>query len=197
MKSPLVVRKVYKLQVTITSSSPARQCMDVTLTAPRGSVVLKGRPPLWTSPVDLKPFGTQRLELWFYFPQPGKHGWEGGWVKRGKGGCLHGFAPFVGALPPFPCPVLYSLHTEGISGARVNILSSSRVECRGLEGCSCGSASHSLVGVIRGRVFNEGRKTVLCSLHTEGVSGACVKNLRSSGTGWSCGDAVLGDSPEW
>lgn len=78
VKSPLVVRKVYKLQVTITSSSPARQCMDVTLTAPRGSVVLKGRPPLWTSPVDLKPFGTQRLELWFYFPQAGMCGWERG-----------------------------------------------------------------------------------------------------------------------
>ena len=33
---------------------------------------------------------------------------------------LHVFSPFVGALPPLTFPVLYSLHTEGISGARVN-----------------------------------------------------------------------------
>lgn len=67
---PLVA--AYLPQVTVTSARGVAQAVDLTLVAPHGAVPLANRPAVWTSPLHLGPFGTQRLLMHFYFPAPSK-----------------------------------------------------------------------------------------------------------------------------
>ncbi len=63
---------VYGCQVVVTNPNAARQKMDVLLQIPRGAIpVLDGRETRTVS-VDVQPYGTQKLEYYFYFPATGE-----------------------------------------------------------------------------------------------------------------------------
>ncbi|PNH04772.1 Actin-binding protein F [Tetrabaena socialis] len=67
--SPLVAGRVYCYSITATNSSPSIIRIDIALQAPQGAVALGGRPALCVVPVELPPYGTHQLPLYyFYFP---------------------------------------------------------------------------------------------------------------------------------
>ncbi len=72
VEDEFVVHNVYGCQVILTNPTARTRKLDALLQVPRGAVPVQNGFQTRGVPVELQPYGTQKIEYYFYFPLPGE-----------------------------------------------------------------------------------------------------------------------------
>ncbi|MEM8733639.1 MAG: hypothetical protein AAGG44_05440 [Planctomycetota bacterium] len=61
----------YRTQVVVTNPTPTPREMQLLSQIPSGAIALEGQLPLTNLPINVQPYGTEKVDLTFYFPATG------------------------------------------------------------------------------------------------------------------------------
>lgn len=68
-----LIGTVYGCQIVVTNPTSAPQQMDILLQVPEGAIPLANGQKTKSTKIELAPFNSQKIEYFFYFPEPGQY----------------------------------------------------------------------------------------------------------------------------